>query len=47
MANRVTGVAKTVVDCLKYRNKIGLDVALEVLREAWGEKHMTNDKEDI
>jgi len=30
---RVYGVAKTVVDCFKYRNKIGLDVALEALRE--------------
>jgi len=27
--------AKTVADCFKYRNKIGLDVALEALREAW------------
>ena len=26
---RVTGVAKTVADCFKFRNKIGLDVALE------------------
>jgi predicted transcriptional regulator of viral defense system len=25
--------AKTVADCFKYRNKIGLDVALEALRE--------------
>lgn len=25
--------AKTVVDCFKFRNKIGLDVALEALRE--------------
>jgi predicted transcriptional regulator of viral defense system len=31
---RVTSVAKTVADCFKFRNKIGLDVALEVLREA-------------
>ncbi len=30
---RVYNVAKTVVDCFKYRNKIGLDVALEALRE--------------
>jgi len=29
----VTIPAKTVADCLKYRNKIGLDVALEALRE--------------
>ena len=40
---RVTGVAKTVADCFKYRNKIGLDVALEGLREAWHEKRMTSD----
>ena len=29
---RVYGPAKTVVDCFRYRNKIGLDVALEALR---------------
>jgi len=29
----ITCPAKTVVDCFKYRNKIGLDVALEALRE--------------
>ncbi len=40
---RVTSVAKTVADCFKYRNKIGLDVALEALREAWNEKRMTSD----
>lgn len=40
---RVTGVAKTIADCFKYRNKIGLDVALEALREAWHEKRMTSD----
>jgi predicted transcriptional regulator of viral defense system len=31
---RVFCLAKTVADCFKYRNKIGLDVALEALREA-------------
>lgn len=40
---RVTCVAKTVADCFKYRNKIGLDVALEALREAWHEKRVTSD----
>lgn len=29
----VYNVAKTVADCFKYRHKIGLDVALEALRE--------------
>lgn len=40
---RVTNVAKTVADCFKYRNKIGLDVALEALREAWRGKSVTMD----
>ena len=30
---RVFGAAKTVADCFKFRNKIGLDVALEALRD--------------
>lgn len=30
---RVTTPARTVVVCFKYRNKIGLDVALEALKE--------------
>ena len=29
---RLTTPVRTVVDCFKYRNKIGLDVALEALR---------------
>ena len=33
--------AKTVADCFKYRNKIGLDVAIEALREGWREKRLT------
>jgi len=31
----VYNLAKTLADCFKYRNKIGLDVALEALHEAW------------
>ena len=34
-AVKVYSVAKTLADCFKYRNKIGLDVTLEALREAW------------
>lgn len=30
---KVTSAAKTVADCFKYRNKIGLDVAIEALRD--------------
>jgi predicted transcriptional regulator of viral defense system len=31
---RLTNPARTVVDCFRYRNKVGLDVAMEALREA-------------
>ena len=41
---RVYNPAKTVVDCFKYRNKIGLDVALESLRDAWRQKKATMDE---
>lgn len=41
---RVTSVAKTVADCFKYRNKIGLDVALEAMREAWNAKRVKMDE---
>lgn len=43
---RVYGVAKTLADCFKYRNKIGLDVALEALREAWRARRFTMDELD-
>ncbi len=35
--------AKTVADCFKYRNKIGLDVAIEALRECWRSRRATMD----
>lgn len=38
---RVYGVAKTVTDCFKFRNKIGLDVALEALKESWRSRKVT------
>jgi len=34
---RIYSPAKTVADCFKFRNKIGLDVALEALRQVLGE----------
>src|SRR6266851_4097901 len=39
---RIYGVARTLVDCFKYRNKIGLDVALEALRFARARKRTSN-----
>ena len=41
---RVYAPAKTVADCFKYRNKIGLDVALEALRDCWGRRRATMDE---
>ena len=36
--------AKTVVDCFKYRNKIGLDVAIEALRDCHRSSKCTMDE---
>jgi predicted transcriptional regulator of viral defense system len=41
---KVYSPAKTVVDCFKYRNKIGIDVALEALRECVRNKICTIDE---
>jgi predicted transcriptional regulator of viral defense system len=41
---QVTNVAKTIADCFKYRNKVGIDVALEALRDAWRQKKVTMDE---
>lgn len=41
---RVYGVAKTVADCFKHRNKIGLDVALEALKEVRARRLVTADE---
>jgi predicted transcriptional regulator of viral defense system len=38
---RIFSVAKTVADCFKYRNKIGLDVAIEALRDSLNQKKAT------
>ena len=41
---RVFNLAKTVVDCFKFRNKIGIDVAVEALKEYWFEQRGTMDE---
>lgn len=41
---RVFCIAKTVADCFKFRNKIGLDVALAALQEAWQERRVSMDE---
>lgn len=41
---RITSPARTVVDCFRYRNKFGLDVALEALRDAVRSRAATVDE---
>lgn len=41
---RVFNAAKTVADCFKFRNKIGLDVALEALHDGWRKRRFTMDQ---
>jgi len=41
---KVYNPAKTVADCFKYRNKIGLDIALEALRECLKAHRCTMDE---
>lgn len=40
---RIYSPAKTVADCFKYRNKIGMDVAIEALRDALRKRKATVD----
>ncbi len=41
---KVYSPAKTVADCFKFRNKVGLDVAIEALRETWRSRKATMDE---
>ena len=41
---KVYNPAKTVADCFKFRHKIGLDVALEALRETWRARRATMEE---
>jgi predicted transcriptional regulator of viral defense system len=41
---KVYCIAKTIADCFKHRNKIGLDVALEALRDARSKKKVTTEE---
>lgn len=41
---RVTNVAKTVADCFKFRHIVGLDAALEALREALRTRRCRRDE---
>lgn len=41
---QVTNIPKAIADYFKFRNKIGLDVALEALKDAWQKKQVTMDE---
>jgi predicted transcriptional regulator of viral defense system len=41
---RIYSLARTVADCFRFRNKIGLDVALEALTDAWRAKRLNLDE---
>ena len=43
-AVRVYSLARTVADCFRFRNAIGLDVALEALKEAWRSGRLNLDE---
>jgi predicted transcriptional regulator of viral defense system len=42
MPVRIYSVARTIADCFKFRNKIGVDVAIEALRLARQRKRLQN-----
>jgi predicted transcriptional regulator of viral defense system len=44
VAVSIYGVAKTVADCFKFRNRIGVDVAVESLRQCLAERRCTVDE---
>lgn len=44
VAVKIYSPAKTVADCFKFRGKVGLDVAIEALREAWRSRKVTMDE---
>ena len=40
---KVYCIAKTIADCFKHRNKIGVDIAIEALRDARNKNKVTTD----
>ena len=41
---RIYSLAKTIVDCFKFRSKIGMDVARKALKEAFAEKRISAEE---
>lgn len=41
---KIFSPAKTVADFFKFRNKFGIDIAIEALREGWQKHLFTSDE---
>jgi predicted transcriptional regulator of viral defense system len=41
---RITSIEKTIADCFKFRNKVGIAVAMEALREAHASKRLNQNE---
>lgn len=41
---KITSPAKTIVDCFRFRNKIGVDIAISAMREALRKRRCTPDE---
>jgi len=41
---KVYSPAKTVADCFKFRSRIGTDLAVEALKDAWEQRKVTADE---
>jgi predicted transcriptional regulator of viral defense system len=41
---RVYSLEKTIADCFKFRCKVGVDVALEALKDAWARRRISMDQ---
>ncbi|PCI93109.1 hypothetical protein COB11_05925 [Candidatus Aerophobetes bacterium] len=41
---KIFSMEKTLADCVKFRNKIGMDVVIEALKMYWYEKKTNIDK---
>jgi len=44
MPIQITTIEKTIADCFKFRNKVGLDVAIEALKDAGASKRLDRDE---
>ena len=40
----IYSIAKTIADCFRFRNRIGVNIAVEALRDAWRNKRTTSDE---